>query len=242
MPAGKPRVCWIFTKAGAQHAAPCPASFSTYPAFGGSFEPLLNHVGIILGLARECEGLHSVAKKEADDAGEAKEGEAPAEGDAPKQGFVKKLLGNKLVLFGAIGAVVLLLAGGGAYWFFFMGEEKPATLAEGSPEALPPTPPNVTFYDVPDIIVNIQGADSAPAYLKLSVSLELESAEEEAGIKALMPRVVDQFQGYLRELRVDDLKGSAGIVRLKEELMRRINASAAPYRVRDVLLKQMIVQ
>ncbi len=57
-----------------------------------------------------------------------------------------------------------------------------------------------------------------------------------------MPRVVDQFQGYLRELRMDDLKGSAGIVRLKEELLRRINTSAAPYRVRDVLLKQMIVQ
>ena len=85
-------------------------------------------------------------------------------------------------------------------------------------------------------------ADSAPAYLKLSVSLELDSAEEAAGIKALDPRIVDQFQGYLRELRMDDLKGSAGIVRLKEELLRRINMSAAPYRVRDVLLKQMIVQ
>ena len=174
---------------------------------------------------------------------EKKDGEAAPEGDAPKQGLVKKLLGNKLILFGGIGAIVLLLAGGGgAYWFFFMGPDKPATLAEGAPEPLPPTPPNVTFYDVPDIIVNIQGADATPAYLKLSVSLELDSQEEEAGLKALMPRVVDQFQGYLRELRMDDLKGSAGIVRLKEELLRRINASAAPYRVRDVLLKQMIVQ
>lgn len=179
--------------------------------------------------------------KQADEA-EARDGEAAPEGDAPKQGLVKKLLGNKLILFGAAGALVLLLAGGGAYWFFFAGSDKPAQLAEGAPEPLPPTPPNVTFYDVPDIIVNIQGPDSAPAYLKLSVALELENAEEEAGIKALMPRVVDQFQGYLRELRMDDLKGSAGIVRLKEELLRRINASAAPYRVRDVLLKQMIVQ
>ena len=92
------------------------------------------------------------------------------------------------------------------------------------------------------LLVRIQGADATPAYLKLSVSLELDGPEEEAGIKALMPRVVDQFQGYLRELRVDDLKGSAGVVRLKEELLRRINASAAPYRVRDVLLKEMIVQ
>ena len=40
----------------------------------------------------------------------------------------------------------------------------------------PLTPPNVAFYDVPDIIVNIQSADGTPAYLKLSVSLELDIA------------------------------------------------------------------
>jgi flagellar FliL protein len=57
-----------------------------------------------------------------------------------------------------------------------------------------------------------------------------------------MPRIVDQFQSYLRELRVDDLRGSAGVMRLKEELLRRINVAAAPFSVRDVLLKEMIVQ
>ena len=181
------------------------------------------------------------AAPEADDA-EKKDGDAAA-ADAPKQGFVKKLLGNKLILFGGAGVILLLALGGGAYWFFFAGSSaKPTELAAGAPEPLPVTPPNITFYDMPDILVNIQGADSTPAYLKLSVSLELDSPEEKAGITALTPRIVDQFQGYLRELRMDDLKGSAGVVRLKEELLRRINASAAPYRVRDVLLKQMLVQ
>jgi flagellar FliL protein len=92
------------------------------------------------------------------------------------------------------------------------------------------------------LIVNIQAADGSPAYLKLSLALELYSGDEKAGLQALMPRIVDQFQGYLRELRVDDIKGSAGIMRLKEEMLRRINVAAAPYRVRDVLLKEMIVQ
>jgi flagellar FliL protein len=178
-----------------------------------------------------------VAKTESDDT-EKKEGEG-TEGEQPKKGLIGKLLGNKLILFGAIGTLVLLLGGGGAYFFFSGSDKKDGTAVA---EALPETPPNITFYDMPDIIVNIQSADATPAYLKLSVSLELDSAEEKAGIDALKPRIVDQFQGYLRELRVDDLKGSAGVVRLKEELLRRINASAAPYRVRDVLLKQMIVQ
>ena len=103
-------------------------------------------------------------------------------------------------------------------------------------------PEHAAFFDVPDIIVNIQTADSTPAYLKLAVSLELDSAEARAAIEPVMPRVVDQFQTYLRELRVDDVRGSMGVMRLKEELLRRVNLAAAPTPVRDVLLKEMIVQ
>ena len=97
-------------------------------------------------------------------------------------------------------------------------------------------------FDVPDIVVNIQSADSTPAYLKLAVSLELDGPEARAAIEPVMPRVVDQFQTYLRELRVDDVRGSMGVMRLKEELLRRVNLAAAPTPVRDVLLKEMIVQ
>ena len=57
-----------------------------------------------------------------------------------------------------------------------------------------------------------------------------------------MPRVIDQFQTYLRELRVEDIRGSAGVMRLKEELLRRVNLAVAPTPVHDVLLKEMIVQ
>ena len=181
-------------------------------------------------------------KKEEPEASEenAAEGEAPVA--EPKQGFVKKLLGNKKLLIIAAAGLLLVLGGGGAGLYFFVFASSPPPAGEKTAEAIPVTPPQVAFYDVPDIIVNIQSADGSPAYLKLSTSLELNTADEKAGITALMPRVVDQFQGYLRELRIDDLKGSAGVVRLKEELLRRINVAAAPYHVRDVLLKEMIVQ
>jgi flagellar FliL protein len=168
-----------------------------------------------------------------------------AEGAAaePKKGFVKKLLGNrKLLIISAAGLLVVLLGtSAGLYFFVFSATPKADTkIVNGEP--VPVTPPQVAFYDVPDIIVNIQSADGSPAYLKLATSLELNSEDEKAGMTVLMPRIVDQFQGYLRELRIDDLKGSAGVLRLKEELLRRINVAAAPYHVRDVLLKEMIVQ
>ena len=181
-------------------------------------------------------------KQAAPEAEQAEEGEKKPEGE--KQPFIKKLLGNKKLLMIAGGGLLTLLLGTGAGLYFFVfsgsGEREHADVAE-APQ-FPATPPQVAYYAVPDLIVNIQTVDGTPAYLKLSLALELYSGDEKAGLQALMPRVVDQFQGYLRELRVDDIKGSAGIIRLKEEMLRRINVAAAPYRVRDVLLKEMIVQ
>jgi flagellar FliL protein len=136
--------------------------------------------------------------------------------------------------------LLTLVVGAGLYFFVFSGSDSNEQ-AKSAP-SVPITPPQVAYYDVPDLIVNIQTSDGTPAYLKLSVSLELDTADEKVGLQALTPRIVDQFQGYLRELRIEDIKGSAGILRLKEELLRRINVAAAPYRVRDVLLKEMIIQ
>jgi flagellar FliL protein len=165
------------------------------------------------------------------------DGSAAAEGEAPK-GLKKFLTRKKLLIIVPALLVVLGGAGGGAY--FMMGSHPKE--GEEAAEA-PVTPPKVAFSDMADILVNIQSADgAAPAYLKLSVSLELDDEEHKAAIQPLMPRITDQFQAYLRELRLDDLKGSAGVLRLKEELLRRVNVAAAPYHVRDVLLKEMIVQ
>lgn len=182
-------------------------------------------------------------KQAAPEAEQVEDGEKKPEG-GEKQGFIKKLLGNKKLLMIAGGGLLLLLLGGGAglYFFVFSGPSEPVKMAENGIPEMPATPPQVAYYDVPDLIVNIQSPDGTPVYLKLSLSLELYTNDEKAGIQALIPRIVDQFQGYLRELRSDDLKGSAGIMRVKEELLRRTNVAAAPYRVRDVLLKEMIIQ
>jgi flagellar FliL protein len=174
-----------------------------------------------------------MAKKEA--APEA-EGEKPEGEVAPKK---KGLLSKKMLMI-AVPALLLVLggAGGGAYFFLF--KKSDAQMAKA--DDVPLTPPKVAFSDMADILVNIQSSDGTPAYLKLGISLELEDDAQKTAITPLMPRITDQFQAYLRELRLDDLKGSAGVLRLKEELLRRVNVAAAPYHVRDVLLKEMIVQ
>ena len=148
---------------------------------------------------------------EADDDDE-KGGEGQ-DGDAPKKGP-----GKKFLMIAGGGGLVLLLAIGAGVYFFFSGPSPAEKPKMAGNVVLPLAPPTVVFYDMPDIVVNIQSSEPTPAYLKLSVALELAAPEEKAGIQALMPRIVDQFQGYLRELRIEDLHGSAGVVRMKEEL------------------------
>jgi flagellar FliL protein len=72
--------------------------------------------------------------------------------------------------------------------------------------------------------------------------LELPDAKLVNEIQPLMPRVMDAFQTYLRELRPTDLDGSAGLYRLKEELTRRVNVAVAPNKITAVLFKEIIVQ
>ena len=181
-----------------------------------------------------------MAKKDKEPDAEADGENAEAKGEGAPQKGLKRFLTKKILMI-AVPALVLVLGGGGGAAYFFLLKPHDADKAKVA-EAPPLTPPEVAFSDVPDILVNIQSSDGTPAYLKLSLSLEMDNELQKTGMTALMPRLVDQFQSYLRELRVDDLKGSEGVLRLKEELLRRVNASAAPYKVRDVLLKQMIIQ
>ena len=61
-------------------------------------------------------------------------------------------------------------------------------------------------------------------------------------LQAEMPRMQDMFQGFLRELRPEDLAGSSGSHQLRMEILRRVNLIAAPGQVDAVLIEEMLVQ
>ena len=98
------------------------------------------------------------------------------------------------------------------------------------------------FLEIPNIRVNINDNSGQTRYLSLTVQLEVGSEEDKAAVEGVMPRVVDQFQTYLRELNVRDLRGSAGIYRLQMELLSRVNAAAYPVEVKDVLFQEILIQ
>jgi flagellar FliL protein len=174
--------------------------------------------------------------------------------------------GKKKLLMLAL-PVVLLLAGAGL-WFsgilpglLGMGGAEEAHAAEpgaahggghgapaaghGAAPAPAPAPGGgraAVFFDMPEIVANLNAPGRRASYIKLRSKLELARAEDSAALTAAMPRLLDLFTTYLREIRPEELRGSAGTQRLREELMARANLVAAPVRINDVLFQEILVQ
>jgi len=170
------------------------------------------------------------------------ENEAPEMEDGEEKVKKKGLSGKVLILFIVL---PLLLVGGGVGGAFMAGvfdSEDAAKDEHVEEEHVEEVEKKIVFYDMPELLVNLSVSGTKTSFLKLGVSLELEDEMALAELEKLMPRVMDNFQVYLRELRPSDLQGSAGIYRLKEELLYRINSSISPIQVKDVLFKEMLVQ
>lgn len=164
--------------------------------------------------------------------------DAIEDGAAPPK---KRWSGKRLVLFIVLPLLIVLGGAGAAFMTGALdGLLGGAEVAETDPQADPNRP--VVFYDLPEILVNLNSGGRQTSYLKLRVALELDDPLALPNIERLVPRVIDNFQIYLRELRPEDVSGSAGLYRIKEELLYRINTAVQPSKVQDVLFKEMIVQ
>jgi flagellar FliL protein len=150
--------------------------------------------------------------------------------EAPKGLFARF---KKFIIIGGV-AFVLLGGGAGAYFMgLFGGGEAGEEIAQAPP---------AVFYDLPEMTVNLSSVDTRTRFLKVRISLEMENARTIDDIEPQLPRVLDAFQIYLRELRSTDLDGSAGMHRLKEELTRRVNLAIYPSQIDGVLFREIIVQ
>jgi flagellar protein FliL len=159
-----------------------------------------------------------------------KDKEAPAEPEKPS-------LRRKLILLAVPLILASLLAG---LWFSGL---LPRWLGLAHPEsAAAQKAPEPIFIDLPEMVANLNGNPRRPSYVKLVARIEVSRPEDADRVRQAMPRLQDLFQTYLREMRPEELRGSAGVYRLREELIARADAAAAPARVTDVLFTQMLIQ
>lgn len=177
---------------------------------------------------------------------------AEGEGKAPPKSKKKLII---------IAAAAVLVIGGGAGGYFMLkgkkgggdhgeetaahGEEKAGSHGEkaegGHGEGAKVA--GAAYVDLPEMMVNLATVDrEKQRYVRMNVALEIGKADMAEAVKPMMPRVLDSFQTHLRELRPDDIRGSSGMYRLKEELLRRVNVAVAPAKVDAVLFKDIVVQ
>ncbi len=160
--------------------------------------------------------------------------------DGESESANKKFSGKKIVLFFVLPVFLLVGTGAGLMLSGVFGGGEGEAQDEVAAAAVAPV--DAVFFHLPEMLVNLNTSGRRPVFLKMSVSLEVSSEADIPRLKSLSPRIIDNFQVYLRELRIEDLRGSAGIYRLREELLARVNAAVRPTKVKDVLFKEMLVQ
>jgi flagellar FliL protein len=141
---------------------------------------------------------------------------------------------GKLIIIIAAGLIAVL--GIGAVLYFVVGIGKPPAAAAVA------GPAQGFIFNLPEMTVNLNTDGHNQSFMKLTVAIEVADQQMMADIQPRMAKVIDAFQVYLRELRPSDLQGSAGIYRLKEELLRRVNVAIAPAQIDGILFKEILVQ
>ncbi|MDR3535103.1 MAG: flagellar basal body-associated FliL family protein [Acetobacteraceae bacterium] len=149
----------------------------------------------------------------------------PAIGGA---GGSPKLGRRKMLIIAALGLLVLIVAGGVVTKLIIGGAFR-ADATSGS-------------VDVPEIVSNLNAGPRRTAFVRLKAQLELANKADEPAVSAASPRIQDLFQTYLRDMRPEELRGSAGTYRLREELIARANIAVAPARVTEILFIELLVQ
>lgn len=148
-----------------------------------------------------------------------------------------------------IGLGLALAGGAGGYWAVAMGPFAPESAAKtgdgaaaeaSDTHATGATPPiSVAFVPLETLVISL-GSEQAARHLMFSAELEVDPAHAEE-VRLLSPRVMDVLNSYLRVISISELSDPASLVRLRAQMLRRIQIVTGEGRVRDLLVTQFVV-
>lgn len=169
--------------------------------------------------------------------------------DGVEEVVIDKPKGSKKLLFVILGIVSILLIGAAVIFFTPLGngilgknEAAEGEQASSSEKKKEIDITKVEFATLPEILINLRSSDGRSSFLKATFIIECPNEEVSKKIDKIKPLLVDQIQVYLRELEVEDLRGSAGMQRIRQELVTRSNALLTPEKINNILFKEFLVQ
>lgn len=140
-----------------------------------------------------------------------------------------------------IGLVLALGGGGGGFYAAYsgkiLGPESAEEMSEEKP-AMVKDMPDVAFVPVEPLIIPL--GHSPGTNLRFRAQLEVRGSYSEE-VEKLMPRVVDVLNSYLRAVDIKDLQNNASLVRLRAQMLRRVQVVTGGDRVRDLLIMEFVL-
>ena len=179
-------------------------------------------------------------EEEEGDADAAAESDDDEEGEDGEGKPPKKF--NKIKLFIILGGVIFFLLLIGLSLFFFGILDPYLGLDEKDVDQEEVVIQGQVFYKLQDMTINLNEEGKKSRFLKVGLTLVLINELDVAVVEALQPRIEDYVMTYLRELKPEELSGSANFYRMRENLLLRVRAAVAPVQVTNVLFNSVLVQ
>ncbi len=137
--------------------------------------------------------------------------------------------------------VVLLLAGAGGGFFavssgLLFGAEEP--VEEVAEEEVIPLP-DIAFVPLETLTISLND-NGASRHLRFTAQLEVEPGTEE-DVLLVVPRIMDVLNGYLRAVESAELQNPSALIRLRTQMLRRIQMVTGEGRVRDLLVMEFVL-
>ncbi len=162
------------------------------------------------------------------------------EDDAKEEEPVKAGAGKKMILI-IIAGVLLLGGGGGAAWYFMGGtEEKPAEHDEHAKAETGHEEPGPVM-ELEPFLLNLADREEL-RFLKVSIKLELDRAEEKTDYSNKIPAIRDALLVLLSSKESQLLRTVNGKRRVREEIMTRVNGVMSKGKVANVYFTDFIIQ
>lgn len=159
--------------------------------------------------------------------------------DATDQSGSKK--GSKLPLI--LGVVLALLGGGGGFFAVQAGliggsqDEAEVDLEDKADEA--EAMPSLAFVPLETLVINLPQTAQAK-HLLFTAQLEVEPRYTQE-VTDLLPRVVDVLNGYLRAVDLSELEDPTALIRLRAQMLRRVQVVVGEGRVKDILIMEFVL-
>jgi flagellar protein FliL len=137
-----------------------------------------------------------------------------------------------------IGLGLALALGGGGFYAAFSGMILGSGDAHATDDDVAALP-DIAFVPIDPVVISL-GAASQSRHLRFTAQLEV-AGPHSAEVTLLRPRILDVLNSYLRAVEVAELEDPSALVRIRAQMLRRIQIVTGEGRVRDLLITEFVL-